>query len=107
MAAHEIMVNNSAIHNLVREGKTFQIHSTMQISKHTGMQTLEMAVENLLADKVIGPDEAASYLKKDLNISGKNPVKQDRMNLQNPMGATMGNKLKTQFQQKMGLKKSS
>ena len=107
VAAHEIMINNSAIHNLIREGKTFQIHSTMQISKHTGMQTLEMAVEKLLADKIISPDVAAPYLKKDLNISGKNPVQQDKMNLQNPMGTTMGNKLKTQFQQRMGFKKSS
>jgi twitching motility protein PilT len=41
---HDIMVNNSAVANLVREGKTFQIPSIMQTGRKEGMQ---------LADKVM------------------------------------------------------
>ncbi len=95
VAAHEIMINNSAVHNLIREGKIFQIHSTMQISKHIGMQTLEMAVKDLLANKIIDSDDAASYLKKDINLS--NQMKSERTNLQTQVTG-MGTNIKTQFQ---------
>ena len=66
VAAHEVMINTNAIENLIREGKTFQIQSTMQISKSVGMQTLEMSVQNLFSKGVITPKEANTYLKKKI-----------------------------------------
>jgi twitching motility protein PilT len=64
VAAHEIMINNTAIQNLIREGKTFQVKSTMQTSVNLGMQTMETAVERLLSLGTIDKDEAAPYLSK-------------------------------------------
>lgn len=41
MAFHDILVNNNAIANLIRESKTFQIPSIMQTAKKDGMQVLD------------------------------------------------------------------
>ena len=43
-AALEIMVCTPAISNLIRESKTFQIPSTIQVGKKFGMQTLDDAI---------------------------------------------------------------
>ena len=48
VAALEIMINNSAISNLIRNEKIHQIPSVMQTNKAAGMQTLEMALRELL-----------------------------------------------------------
>lgn len=64
VAAHEIMINNTAIQNLIREGKTFQIKSTMQTSTNIGMQSMESAVERLLSLGTINKEEAAPYVRK-------------------------------------------
>ncbi len=41
--AAEIMIGNLAVSNLIREGKTFQIESTIQTSKNIGMVTMEQS----------------------------------------------------------------
>lgn len=47
-AAFEIMVANSAIRNLIRQKKTFQIAGTMQTNKRMGMQLLDDALMDLV-----------------------------------------------------------
>lgn len=64
VAALEIMINNNAIQNLIREGKTFQIKSTMQTSAGMGMQTMESAVEKLASGGLIPKEEAEPFLSK-------------------------------------------
>ena len=44
VAAFEVMHNTVAIKNLIREGKTFQIPSTMQTCRKIGMQTMDDAL---------------------------------------------------------------
>jgi len=61
VAAMETMFVNSAISNLIREGKIYQIPSTMQTSKKAGMTVLNDALFKLVCDKVISPEEG--YLK--------------------------------------------
>lgn len=61
LAALEILFCKTAIANLVREGKTFQIPSIMQTSKGEGMQLLDQAIMDFLMQKKISPEEA--YLK--------------------------------------------
>jgi twitching motility protein PilT len=73
-AALEILIATPAVRNLIREGKTFQILSTMQTGKKYGMQTLDDAIMILLEKKMIDPNDAYSnavekakflkYLKK-------------------------------------------
>ena len=58
VAALEILVITSAVSNLIREGKTFQIPSIMQTSKGIGMQTLNDVLVDLVKKKVVEPAEA-------------------------------------------------
>jgi twitching motility protein PilT len=58
VAAMEFLKVNTAISNLIREGKTFQIPSIMQTSKGDGMQTLGFALFNLVKAGRIEPDIA-------------------------------------------------
>ena len=47
-----------AISNLIRDGKTFQIASMMQVGKNLGMIGLNDALMELVAKKQILPEEA-------------------------------------------------
>jgi twitching motility protein PilT len=58
IAAFEIMIGNSAVKNLAREGKTFELHSVMQLSSADGMQTLDQALADLVRRKIVTMDEA-------------------------------------------------
>jgi twitching motility protein PilT len=58
VAALEVLIVTSAVSNLIREGKTFQIPSTMQVGKSLGMVTLNDALLDLVTRKVVAPDEA-------------------------------------------------
>ncbi len=60
-AAFEVMINNSAIANLIREGKAFQIPSTMQTSKKDGMITMDDAIYDLYMKGDISSETAVSY----------------------------------------------
>ena len=56
--ALEIMVANPAIRNLIREGKAYQISSTIQISKKDGMQSLDQSLKDLLMEGKISQEDA-------------------------------------------------
>ncbi len=56
--AFEILIATPAVRNLIREGKTYQIQSSMQTGKKFGMQTLDDAIMDLLQKGWIDPDEA-------------------------------------------------
>ena len=58
VAAREILLVTSAISNLIREGKTFQIPSIMQTSKRIGMVTMNDTLLELVETKQIEPKEA-------------------------------------------------
>ena len=60
-AALEILIANSAVRNLIRESKTFQIPSMIQTGKKYGMQLLDDAIMELLNKGWISGDEA--YMK--------------------------------------------
>ena len=64
VAAHEIMIGTPAIRNLIREDKVAQMYSSIQTGQNAGMQTLDQNLKQLLAQGVIGKDEA---MKKAAN----------------------------------------
>ncbi len=64
VAALEIMIANPAIRNLIREGKTHQIPSTIQISKKDGMQSLDQSLKDLVMEDKISREDA---LKKAID----------------------------------------
>jgi twitching motility protein PilT len=57
-AALEVLIVTGAISNLIREGKTFQIPSMMQVGKAVGMVSLNEALLDLVTKKLVAPDEA-------------------------------------------------
>ncbi|MDD2679486.1 MAG: type IV pilus twitching motility protein PilT [Candidatus Omnitrophica bacterium] len=59
IAAFEIMVANSAIKHLIKEGNTHQIYSSIQTGRQEGMQTLEQSLKNLYQAGLISAEEAA------------------------------------------------
>lgn len=61
VAALEILFVHTAVANLIREGKTFQIPSIIQTGKGEGMQLMDQAVMEFLMQKQVSPEEA--YLK--------------------------------------------
>ena len=56
--AQEIMINNNAIANLIRESKTAQIYSQLQTGSKFSMQTMEQCLANLINNKQISIGEA-------------------------------------------------
>jgi twitching motility protein PilT len=58
IAALEILICNSAVANLIRDGKTFQVPSIMQTARGEGMQMMDQSVLELLKAKQINGDEA-------------------------------------------------
>lgn len=63
VAALEIMNNNDAIANLIRQNKTFQINSVIETSSASGMITMKKYIENLLQTGFISKDDALKYIK--------------------------------------------
>jgi twitching motility protein PilT len=59
-AALEILLGTPAVRNLIREGKTHQIPSVMQVSGKAGMQTMEAAVSELISKGTVAADQVAS-----------------------------------------------
>ena len=58
--ALEILIANSAVRNLIRESKTYQLPSMMQTGKKYGMQLLDDAIMDLMNKGWISPDDAYS-----------------------------------------------
>ncbi len=63
-AVVEILVNVPAVANLIREGKTFQIHSSMQTGQAHGMVTFDTAINELVRKGIIAREEANSFLAR-------------------------------------------
>ncbi len=61
IAAFEVMVANTAIRNLIREGKTFQIPGVMQTGKKEGMVLMDDAIFGLYKEGKIASDTAISF----------------------------------------------
>ena len=57
-ASLEIMVATPAIKNLIREGKTHQIESSIQTGSKYGMRTMDMELSNLYREGVITQETA-------------------------------------------------
>ena len=61
-AALEILTGTPAVRNLIREGKTHQIPSIMQVGAKAGMQTTEAALVDLVTRKVVSIQDARARL---------------------------------------------
>ena len=65
--AYEILLGVLAVSNLIREGKTFQLESTIQTSKHLGMISMEQCHFNLYMAGQRSYEQTLPFIKnKDL-----------------------------------------
>ena len=64
VAAVETMLCNQSITSLIREAKTFQIPSMIQVGRKEGMQTMDQALTALLQENKVLPDEAYQYARE-------------------------------------------
>jgi twitching motility protein PilT len=58
---HDILVNTSAVANLIREGKTFQLLSVQQTSKKDGMQVADAVMLEAVKRKEITGEDAYEF----------------------------------------------
>jgi twitching motility protein PilT len=58
VAAYEVLVANSAVRNLVKEGKTNQLRNVVSTHSHEGMQTLEKSLSELVLDGTVDVEQA-------------------------------------------------
>ena len=62
IAIHEILINNNAVANLIRENKVHQIYSQMQLNQQsTGMVTQTQALVKAIRSNLVAKDTALRY----------------------------------------------
>ncbi|WP_214827661.1 type IV pilus twitching motility protein PilT [Exiguobacterium algae] len=59
VAAMEILVGNTAVANLIRNEKEFQLPTVIQTNRQSGMQSMDAAIEQLLRQGMINPNPVA------------------------------------------------
>jgi twitching motility protein PilT len=76
MPAHEILLNNKAVENTIRENKMNQLRNVMYTYRASGMCLLEDDLVRLVKNKKITPEMAMfnandrSTLKRELTENG-------------------------------------
>jgi len=74
VAAFEILKSTSPVRAIIRDGKTYQLGSAMQIGRSQGMLTLDASLEMLLAEGKITFETAYAFAqKKETFTKGKAP----------------------------------
>ena len=66
--ASEILIANSAVRNLIREGKPYQIQSIIQTGSALGMCTMESSINKLYQDGFIAHDEMMGRVSMEKQI---------------------------------------
>ncbi len=61
VAATEIMVANTAVRSIIREGKTHQLDTTIQTGINEGMQTMDRTLVKLIQTGVVSYDVAREF----------------------------------------------
>jgi len=60
VAAFEVLIAVPAVRNLIREGRTYQIPSFLQVGRRQGMISLNQSLIDLSKEGIISPEEAIS-----------------------------------------------
>jgi twitching motility protein PilT len=61
VVAAEIMIANSAVRSIIREGKTHQLDTTIQTGANEGMQTMDRTLAKLVQQGTVTYDNAREY----------------------------------------------
>lgn len=71
VAAFEVLHNNTAVRNLIREGKTHQLTSIMQTNRKAGMMTMDDALAQLYNEMKIDREMALQFAQDQDSIKNK------------------------------------
>jgi twitching motility protein PilT len=74
VAAYEVLVANSAVRNLIKEGKTNQLRNIVSTHTADGMQTLEKDLTRLVAEDVVDLDTARLVSLYPKEVEAPTPV---------------------------------
>jgi len=72
VAALEIMMNNSAVANMIRKEKTHQLNSAIETGFKEGMQTMKRSISELLEAGIISEETAVENIPEEFETSNKN-----------------------------------
>ncbi|RYG74913.1 type IV pilus twitching motility protein PilT [Lentibacillus lipolyticus] len=72
--ATEVLMNTSAVKNLIRNEKLHQIKNVLQTSKDEGMHTLEMDLRRLFREDKIAYETASPFLDEREAINNELPI---------------------------------
>ena len=61
IVAYELLINNKAVANLIREGKTHEIDGLIEISSDLGMMSMERSLANLVSKGEITLEDARQH----------------------------------------------
>ncbi len=64
IVACEILINNVAVANLIRDGKTHQIYNVLETRTQEGMVSMDQALETLYRGGLVTREHAMAYMKK-------------------------------------------
>lgn len=67
VAAYEVLIANSAVKNLIREGKTHHLANSMTTGVNEGMQTMDRAIQSLIKANIIEPKVGQDFLSRNLS----------------------------------------
>lgn len=73
VAVYEVLKGTMNVGTLIRENKTFQLPSLMQISRSHGMMTLDQSLEDLLNAGLISPEVAFARAERKETFEGRLP----------------------------------
>ena len=68
MPCAEVMICTSAIRNLIRQSKTHQIYSLMQVGGSYGMQTMDQGLARLVKDGLISERSPTTALQNEEDL---------------------------------------
>jgi twitching motility protein PilT len=77
VAAIEVMLANSAVRNLIRDGKTYQIPNTIRMSTQQGMELLDQALIRLYRSNIITKERVFEFCQDHDEITRLTGEKED------------------------------
>ena len=86
VAAIEVMLANSAVRNLIREGKTFQIPNTIRMNSNNGMELLDQALVRLWKKNVISKQAVWDFCNDREEITKMTGEREDTFQAGGPGG---------------------
>jgi twitching motility protein PilT len=71
VAAHEVLIANSAVRNLIRDGKTHQLRNSLLTGHREGMVTIEQSLSALVTEGRVSLEEAQAHslYPKDIKVT--------------------------------------